>query len=283
MVTGGTRHEPVVTNRQGKIDRKRGTMRLMTVVCALAAATLVATGGCKDGKNAKAGGGKKPQTPVEKFADRINRIPGPELEAELRRLAAGGPPENAYASYLLGNRFYVAAGDTALARGWKDPTVVALLDSAEARFMASIAADSTLLEPMVNLGSLWDDRAEQSTQQVERVELGLKAESFYRLALRVDPTDEKARCNLGSLFLRQRKHPQALAEFKQVLVDHPQSALAHYNIAIMFAEAKIYREALAEWELAVKYDPDGDIGARSAENIKIVTDLMNAPEPTLGQ
>jgi len=282
-MTTGEANGPDGARRPGGIDRKRGTMRRMTVVCALAAATLVATGGCRDGKNAKAGGDKKPLTPIEKFADRINRVPGAELEPTLRRLAAGGPPENAYASYLLGNRFYVAAGDTALARGWKDPAVTALLDSAETRFMASIAADSTLLEPMVNLGSLWDDRAEQSNQQVERVELGLKAEGFYRLALRVDPTDEKARCNLGSLFLRQRKHSQALAEFKRVLVDHPRSALAHYNFAIMFAEAKIYREALAEWELAVKYDPDGDIGARSAENIKIVTDLMNAPEPPLGQ
>lgn len=256
-------------------------MRRMTLVCALAAAALVAAGGCKDGNNAKSGGAKQPATAIEKFADRITRVPAAALDDTLRRLAAGGPPENAYAAYLLGNRFYVAAGDTALARGWKHPAVAALLDSAEARFMASIAADSTLLEPMVNLGSLWDDRAEQSTQQVERVEHGLKAESFYRLALSVDPTDEKARCNLGSLFLRQRKHPQALAEFKQVLADHPRSALAHYNIAIMFAEEKIYREALVEWELAVKYDPDGDIGARSAENIRIVTDLMNAPEPQL--
>jgi tetratricopeptide (TPR) repeat protein len=257
-------------------------MRRMTLVCALAAAaTLVAAGGCKDRGNAKAGGDKRPATAIEEFADRITRIPAAALEDTLRRLAAGGPPENAYAGYLLGNRFYVAAGDTALAHGWKHPAVTALLDSAEARFMASIAADSTLLEPMVNLGSLWDDRAEQSTQQVERVELGLKAESFYRLALGVDPTDEKACCNLGSLFLRQRKHPQALAEFKQVLADHPRSALAHYNIAIMFAEEKIYREALVEWKLAVKYDPNGDVGARSAENIRIVTDLMNAPEPQL--
>ena len=62
----------------------------------------------------------------------------------------------------------------------------------------------------------------------------------------------------------------------------PKSALAHYNLAIMFAEAKIYREAIAEWELASKYDPDGDIGDRSRENIKIVKDLMNAPAPAAG-
>ena len=51
----------------------------------------------------------------------------------------------------------------------------------------------------------------------------------------------------------------------------------------MFAEAKIYREAIREWELAAKYDPDGDIGERSRDNIKIVQDLANAKPPRLEQ
>lgn len=261
-------------------------MRRTMTLLALAAALLVALAvvGCKDGQGTAASQAKKPArpaTPLEKFAERITKLEGQALTDTLRHLAAGGPPQRAYASYLLGNRFYLEAGDTARARGWKDTLVTTLLDSAEVRFTAAIAADSTLLEPMVNLGSLWDDRSEQTSNQVERQDAATKAESFYRMALKVDPKDEKARCNLGSLYLRQRQHGKAIAEFKQVLADNPQSALAHYNLAIMFAESKVYREALAEWELAVKYDPDGDVGSRSAENIKIVKDLMNAPDPTL--
>ena len=238
---------------------------------------LLTVGGCKDGKD------KAPANALEQFAERITKLEGAALTDTLRMLAAGGPPQNAYASYLLGNQYYRAAGDSAMARGWKDTLVSTLLDSAEVRFMAAIAADSTLLEPMVNLGSLWDDRAEQTGNLIDRQGFVDKAESFYQLALRVDPLDEKARCNLGSLYLRQRKHGQALAEFQKALDHDPKSALAHYNLAIMFAEQKIYREALAEWALAVKYDPDGDVGGRSAENIKIVKDLMNAPDPALGQ
>jgi tetratricopeptide (TPR) repeat protein len=253
---------------------------LVTLALVMTAGTLLAVGGCKDGKSA---GADAAATPLERFAARIGSLEGQALSDTLRHLAAGGPPEAAYASYLLGNQYYRAAGDSAVGRGWMDPLVTALLDSAEVRFTASIAADSTLLEPMVNLGSLWDDRSEQVADQVKRQEYAQKAESCYQLALGVDPLDEKARCNLGSLYLRQRKHPQAIAEFKQVLANDPESALAHYNLAIMFAEAKIYREALEEWELAVKYDPDGDVGGRSAENIKIVRDLMNAPEPVLTQ
>lgn len=261
-------------------------MRRTMTLLALAAALLVALGvvGCKDGQGTAAAKAKKPArpaTPLEKFAERITKLEGPALTDTLRHLAAGGPPQRAYASYLLGNRFYLEAGDSARARGWKDTLVTTLLDSAEVRFTAAIAADSTLLEPMVNLGSLWDDRSEQTANQVERQDAATKAESFYQMALKVDPLDEKARCNLGSLYLRQRQHGKAIAEFKQVLANDPQSALAHYNLAIMFAESKLYREALAEWDLAVKYDPDGDVGSRSAENIKIVKDLMNAPDPTL--
>lgn len=261
-------------------------MRRLTVTAAAAVAMvglLLGMIGCKDGKTGAAGGGGKASTAIERFAKRIGSLQGVALEDTLRRLATGPAPDRAYAAYLLGNRFYTTAGDSAIARGWKEPAVVALLDSAEARFNASIAADSTLLEPMVNLGSLWDDRAEQTANQIERQDCMTKAESFYNLALRVDPKDEKARCNLGSLYLRQRKQPQAVAEFKTVLANDPKSALAHYNMAIMFAESKIYREAVGEWELAVANDPDGDIGRRSAENIKIVRDLMNAPDPTLGK
>ncbi len=258
----------------------------MTVTAAaiVAACGLVSgLAGCKDGKPGAAGGESKAPTAIERFAKRIGSLQGTALEDTLRSLATGPAPDRAYAAYLLGNRFYVAAGDSAVARGWKEPAVIALLDSAEARFNASIAADSTLLEPMVNLGSLWDDRAEQTANQIERQDNMTKAESYYRLALRVDPRDEKARCNLGSLYLRQRKQPQALAEFKTVLANDPKSALAHYNMAIMFAESKVYREAVTEWEQAVAIDPDSDIGRRSAENIKIVRDLMNAPDPALGQ
>jgi hypothetical protein len=50
-------------------------------------------------------------------------------------------------------------------------------------------------------------------------------------------------------------------------------------VAILFATQKIYREAIREFELAVKYDPNGDIGERSRDNIKIIRDLMESEKP----
>lgn len=222
-----------------------------------------------------------PDTALDSFISRTEHLEGSALSDSLRILARGGAPDNAYANYLLGNGFYETAGDSAGQVGWNHAGVIALIDSAEHYFDLAVAQDSSFIEPMVNLGSLWDDRAEQTGTRQERDHRLNKAKEFYELALAVDETDEKARCNLGSLYLRQRRTNEAMQEFQTVLAHNDRSALAHYNIAIMFAEQKIYREAITEWKLAAKYDPTGDIGERSRDNVEIVKDLLNAPE--LGQ
>jgi tetratricopeptide (TPR) repeat protein len=229
-----------------------------------------ALSGCKDGG--------PPRTELEMFVERTAAFEGQALVDTLLAVADGPAPYNSYANFMLGNFFYNAASDSASYGGWGNDSAQALLDTAEVYFNQAVAQDSTFIEPMVNLGSIWDDRAEVIRNRQEYDKCIAEASKYYNLALAVDPADEKARCNLGSLYLRQRRTAEAMAEFNKTLEYNPQSALAHYNIAIMFAEAKIYREALVEWELASKYDPDGDIGDRSRANIKIVQDLMNAPE-----
>ncbi len=245
---------------------------VVSLIAVVLAAGLMS--GCKDGV---------PQTELEMFIARTAGYQGEALQDTLRLIAAGEPPYSSYANFLLGNRFYDSASDSASYGGWSNQGAQAMLDSAEVYFNLAVAQDSTFIEPMVNLGSIWDDRAEAIGNREQFDERIAQAQKFYVMALAVDPTDEKARCNMGSLYLRQRRTTEALAEFQKVLEYNPESSLAHYNIAIMFAEAKIYREALKEWEQASKYDPDGDIGDRSRDNIKIVHDLMNAPMPPFGQ
>ena len=243
---------------------------LMTISALVLLALAVGFSGCKDGV---------PQTELDRFIAEMSALEEAPQMAQLRDLAKGSDPRAVYANYMIGNNYYLKAGDKARNEGWNGGEVNALLDSAEVYFNLAVAQDSTFIEAMVNLGSLWDDRSEQMGNRDDRELRVGKAKEYYNLALTVDPNDEKARCNLGALFLRQRLTDQALKEFQTVLAHNPRSGLAHYNMAIMFAEQKIYREAVVEWELAVKYDPDGDIGARSRENIKIVKDLMAAPIP----
>ena len=218
-------------------------------------------------------------TDLDRFVDRTEDLSDAALTDTLWTAINEGPPNSVYASFLLGNHYYGAAGDSAAAVGWQDPGVGALLDSSEVHFTRAATQDSTFIEAIVNLGSVWDDRSERIRDRTARQEAMQEAERWYRQALDRDPTDQKARCNLGGLYLRQRLNDRALEQFQIALEHDPESALAHYNMAIMFAESKIYREAIREWELAAKYDPDGDIGERSRDNVRIVTELMNAPPP----
>jgi len=242
----------------------------MATVMAAAAAAACLLAGCKDQVEPSA---------LERFVERTSALDGQVLEDTLRSFLDDGPPNATYASFLLGNRFYDLASDSAAAGGWDTPGTKALLDSAEVHFMRAIGQDSTFVEALVNMGSVWDDRAQMRGSREDRDHALNSAIAMYMQAVAVDSTGEKARCNLGGVYMRQRRLPEAIEQFQAVLDHDPKSALAHYNLAIMFAEQKIYREALKEWELAAKYDPDGDIGSRSRENVKIVMDLMNAPAP----
>jgi len=222
---------------------RRFNFALFLVVVALVSLLLV---GCKDGM---------PESELDKFISRMGELDASTQSDSLLAIAGEGSERSPFATYMIGNNYYKAAADSARSTGWGTVKANALLDSAEVYFGKAVAMDSTFVEALVNLGSLWDDRSEQLTSRQDRDTKVAKAESYYKLALEVAPLDEKARCNLGSLYLRQRRTMDAKREFQTVLDNDPHSSLAHYNMAIMFAEATIYREAIAEWELASKFDP----------------------------
>jgi tetratricopeptide (TPR) repeat protein len=223
-------------------------------------------------------GCQKPAGPAEldQFMARAQKLPAPQREALLRQTIGGGGRQAVFAHYALGNQYYDAANDSSAAGA--SAGAAALLDSARLH-LEQAALDTTFVEAQVNLGSIWDDMADLGGDQAERQARLDKAQSAYRRALALRPTDEKARCNLGALYVKKRQHADAMAQFRQALVDHPHSALAHYNLAILFAETKIYREAMAEWSAAAKADPKGDIGRRSLANVKIVEQMMSAQAP----
>ncbi len=246
----------------------RGWYLLLIMVSALSLLVLV---GCKDGM---------PSSELDLFIEHMESLDAQTQADSLAVLAAGEGKRAAYANYMMGNKLYATAADSAGQGGWSTPVVTALLDESEEYLNRAVAQDSSFVEALVNLGSLWDDRSEIIGPRNERDGKMARAKEYYEMAIVAAPHDEKAHCNLGSLYLRQRKTSEAKDQFQSVLDHNPRSSLAHYNMAIMFAEAKIYREAIREWEMAVKYDPDGDIGQRSKDNIQIVKDLMNSPDPS---
>ncbi len=250
-------------------DVHRAAVRLAATVWVLGLGLGLMAGGCQ----------KPAANPaLDRFLSTYAPLPAADREAALRAKAAAGGPEAALAHYALGNDFYASSEDTAATAD----EATARLDSARVHFASAAAIDTTFLEAYVNLGSVWDDLADRATggtQQALRQERLEGAEKAYRHALALRPTDEKARCNLGALYVKKRQHAEAMAQFKQALADNPGSPLAHYNMAILFAESKMYREAKREWEAAAKADPKGDVGRRSRENVKIIQQMMSAPVP----
>jgi Tfp pilus assembly protein PilF len=71
---------------------------------------------------------------------------------------------------------------------------------------------------------------------------------------------------------------QAIAEYEKAVKLKPDYAEAHYNLALSYhTKAKLgtddkvlYRKALAEYKMYLKYSPQGDLAAKAKQNIKAV-------------
>lgn len=250
---------------------EQGKMRGRRVAACLlvAAAAALAVAGCKGGKAT---------SELDRALASYRTLPADQQEPALRKAIADKPQFAKYGWYEIGNLYYARSSDKDPVPGEGSPTgVSANLDSALVCYQRAVDLDSTFVEPLVNMGLIWDDLSEGRTATA-RTALG-KAKDLYLKAIALRPDDEKARCNLGALYVRRHQQMEALEQFNAVLASNPNSALAHYNLAIMFAESKMYREAMREWETAVKDDPKGDVGSRSRENIKVIKDLMDAKVP----
>ncbi|MCC7293980.1 MAG: tetratricopeptide repeat protein [Phycisphaerales bacterium] len=78
------------------------------------------------------------------------------------------------------------------------------------------------------------------------------AEAHLRRAIDLNPTFERARVNLGMVLCRQGQFDSALEQFRTVL---PESE-AQYNLGLMYAGAKRYRDAGLAYHRALQLDPN---------------------------
>jgi tetratricopeptide (TPR) repeat protein len=71
---------------------------------------------------------------------------------------------------------------------------------------------------------------------------------------------------------------QAIAEYEKAVKLQPDYAEAHYNLALSYhTKAKLgtddkalYKKALAEYKLYLKYSPKGNLVAKAKQNIKAI-------------
>jgi cytochrome c-type biogenesis protein CcmH/NrfG len=64
--------------------------------------------------------------------------------------------------------------------------------------------------------------------------------------------------------------------YRRALALDPNSAQAHYNLGLAFAETKVFKEALVEWEKVVALDPNGELGKAAAENVRLLRQYVDA-------
>ena len=104
--------------------------RILMIMSTLVLLALVLAGtGCKDGV---------PQTELDRFITEMSALEEAPQMVKLHELAQGGQPDALYANYMIGNHFYLKAGEEAHASGWNGGEVNALLDSAEVYFNIAV-------------------------------------------------------------------------------------------------------------------------------------------------
>jgi tetratricopeptide (TPR) repeat protein len=185
---------------------------------------------------------------------RLDTLPDDNTKAEyLQELATKSPADFAVQFHL---------GNTLFDLGKVAEAVTA--------YEAALKVDGQHVGSLVNLGSAYDE--------LGRLDDALQV---YRRALEIEPNEDRTLCNIGGVYFRKRQYEQALEHFDRALTVNPKSQLAHYNIAILFADSQIYNEAIREWEACVAIDPQSDLGQRSADNIEIIRQMMEAEVPTL--
>jgi tetratricopeptide (TPR) repeat protein len=78
-----------------------------------------------------------------------------------------------------------------------------------------------------------------------------RAEEAYQKGIAKDPTCQPARVNYGLMLARRNRVPEAVEQFSAALTP----AEVHYNLASVFEQQGRHKLARAEYEMALKLDP----------------------------
>lgn len=181
-----------------------------------------------------------------------------EVKANVERLKkqVAASPQNYRLHFELANA-YVAAGDE---------------ENAKASFEEALLLNPKYLEALVNLGGLYAD-LEQHEDAIE----------YFERALALNPDDCKARSNLGNSYYALERYADAMYEYRRAVDIDPKCYSALYNIAVAFADAGLFREAVKWWEKVEKVAPGTDAARNARENADLLKPFTQPPSsPSAG-
>lgn len=78
----------------------------------------------------------------------------------------------------------------------------------------------------------------------------------YRSALRLEPHNEEAHCNLGTCYKFERQLSRAEKHFRRAIEIDPKYALAHAQLGMVLFSKKEFRDSRTACRRAIKLDPD---------------------------
>lgn len=143
-----------------------------------------------------------------------------------------------------------------------------LTDSALYYYDKTIAIAPDHFKSHVNKGVLFDDEGDYA-----------RAIQSFAMAATLNPEDVLAHSHLAFLLHQKGDHWAAWDHLDAALeIDssHPQP---HFYLAVFFWEAKIFREAMREWETVMELEPDGFLAVKARDNIVMLQKALESPSP----
>lgn len=157
----------------------------------------------------------------------------------------------------------------------------------------AVAKDSTKFDNLYRLGIMYLDREKNAEaakvfdkanrvrpKQVKvLVNLGVSldnvgraddAQSYYKQALAIAPSDSLAACRLATSYYAQGKHAQAVNQLRELIAKQPRSYCAYFTMGVAFADAGIYRDAIRMWKKVVEIAPNSPEAQSAKESIDVL-------------
>jgi tetratricopeptide (TPR) repeat protein len=101
-----------------------------------------------------------------------------------------------------------------------------------------------------------------------------EAEKYYRDAIAADSAYPLAQFNLGNLYDEQGRIPEAMEHYRAALHLNPQYADAHFNLALLCERAGESLKAVHHWKCYLKLDSSGqwaEIARRQLDRLRQAT------------
>lgn len=138
---------------------------------------------------------------------------------------------------------------------------------AQVSFEKALSLKPDYLKAMTNLGVVLNESGKSE-----------EALRYFDTALAQAPKDVTVICNKGQALYALRRYPEAIDLYRSAMALDGSSQLPHYLLGVAFADAGIYREAIAEWEKVVQANPKSETASTALEGIKVLQTLLPAED-----